>query len=189
MSNKPRVLVDLMYGEIARRLMLHQDVEQISQSMSLELGTVKAILSRPDFKEKMRELEGKAYEGLDQTLKDDARNIRKQIADAAQESFDRLKLLLANAAAEGIQMKVAQDLLDRAGFGRPQETAPRQVFIINPIDADVITTALRKEAEGIQRLEGIHKILLKTPETLEHPMKEHDKERSLGATDPVTDES
>lgn len=164
-----KVVLSLTYNEVARRLIMHQTPEEIAQAMALQVGTLKAMMRRPDFIETLEKVRGKAYEGVDKTIESDARNIRQDIIDAAAPSFDRLKMLLDHAASEGVQMHVAQDFLDRAGHGKAPEKEPQIQITINPIEADVIATALEKEKAGRQRLEKLEIRLAKPPSEIEHP--------------------
>lgn len=148
---------------------MHQKPEKIAQGMALKLGTLNQMMRRPDFLKVLEKVREKTYKGVDQNLENDARNIRQEIVDIQGASFDRLKTLLDHAASEGIQKDIAQDFLDRGGHGVAAEKTPQIQININPIEADVIATALHKEEEGRKRLEKLEIRLAKPPKELEHP--------------------
>jgi len=178
MRRPSNVVLDLTYNEIARRLLLHQQPEEIAQAMNLNLSTLKQALRRPDFRKVLQELKDKTYEGVDKAIESDVRNIRQEIVDMAGPSLNRLKTLLEHAASEGIQKDVAQDFLDRAGYSKAPETKPAIQVIISPIEADVIATALQKEKEGRQRLENLELQLAKKAKEVEHPALKPSKQPS-----------
>ena len=169
MPGNSKVVLSLTYNEVARRLIMHQTPEEIAQAMALKLETLKAMMRRPDFMETLEKVRAKAYQGVDKNLENDARNIRQEIIDAAAPSFDRLKTLLDHAASEGVRMHVAQDLLDRSGHGKAPEKEPQVNITINPIEADIIATALKKEKDGRERLEKLEIRLAKPPSEIDHP--------------------
>ena len=169
MPGNSKVVLTLTYHEIARRLLMHQKPEQIAQGMALPVGTVKQTLRRPDFLVVMEKVRTETYEGLDTELKNDAKNVRQKILDVQDASFERLKTLMDHAASEGIQKDIAQDFLDRGGNVGAHEKTPQVTININPIEADVIATALHKENEGRKRLEKLEIKLAKPPEEIDHP--------------------
>jgi len=169
MPGNSKVVLDLTYNEVARRLIMHQTPEAIAQGMALPVGTVKHMLRRPDFLVVMEKVRSKTYEGLDTELKEDAKSVRQKILDVQDDSFDRLKTLMEHAASEGIQKDIAQDFLDRGGNVGAHEKTPQVTININPIEADVIATALHKENEGRKRLEKLEIKLAKPPEEIDHP--------------------
>jgi len=186
MPGNSKVVLTLTYNEVARRLLMHQTPAEISQKMSLRLGTLTQMMRRPDFLVVMEKVRGKTYEGVDKQLKEDAKGVRQKIIDIQDDSFERLKLLMEHAASEGIQKDIAQDFLDRGGHTKAPEKAPQIQININPIEADVIADALHKEKEGRARLEKLTITLAKPAKEVEHPalqLKEHDSEPSDKPTD------
>jgi len=169
MPGNAKVVLDLTYNEVARRLLMHQTPAEISQKMALKLGTLTQMMRRPDFLVVMEKVRGKTYEGVDKQLEDDAKSVRQKIIDIQDDSFDRLEHLLKNAASEGIQMHIAQDFLDRGGHSKAPERSPQIQININPIEADVIADALHKEKQGRERLEKLTITLAKPPKEIEHP--------------------
>jgi len=172
MPGNSKVVLSLTYNEVARRLIMHQTPEQIAQATAINLSTLKQMLRRPDFLEVLEKVRGKAYEGVDKLIEEDAKSVRQKIVDIQEDSFERLKTLMEHAASEGIQKDIAQDFLDRGGHGRAPEKAPQVNIIINPIEADVIATALHKEKEGRERLEKLEIKLARPPKELKHPALE-----------------
>lgn len=186
MPGNSKVVLTLTYNEVARRLIMHQKPEQIAQGMALPLGTVKQMLRRPDFIVVLERVREKTYEGVDKLMSDDAKGVRQKIVDIQDASFDRLKDLMEHAASEGIQKDIAQDFLDRGGHTKAPEKSPQIQININPIEADVIATALHKEKAGRDRLEKLEIRLAKPPSEVEHPalLKEgNDSEPSSKPTD------
>lgn len=181
--NKPRnhVMLEVIYHEMARRVLLHQDAAEIAQAMRINPNTVAQMLRRDDFKRILEEVRDKTFEGVDKQLESDARNIQQEIREeAAPKAYDKLMHLLNHAKAEGIQMRVSQDFLDRAGISsRPPEAPGIQIFI-GPTEADVIATALKKEEAGRTRLEAIRIELAKPVKELDHP---NNQSQSSGTTE------
>jgi len=178
LMGKTKVVLELTDHEVARRLLMHQTPVEIAQATGLKPDTVKNRMRHPDFQAVLANVRDKAYEGLDQLVKDEKRNIKADIDDIAGASFDRLKHLLTAAKSETVQMNVAHDFLDRAGHGKQQERTPMVNINIGHIEADVITTALKREQEGRERLEHTKVVELAVPaKQLEHPVvknAEHD---------------
>lgn len=171
---QPKAILTLTYHELARRLVMHQEVEQIAQGMALSPNQVKAAMLRPEFTVILDQVRDKAYEGVDKQIQSETRNIAQEIKDASGDSLDRLKSLL-EGSSDTIGMHVAQDLLDRAGHGGKQVAAPLTQIIINPIEADVLATALKKEREGEARLRD----LVVDADKLDHPAIKRDSPASV----------
>lgn len=169
MPGNSKVVLDLTYNEVARRLLMHQTPEQISQKMALKLSTLTQMMRRPDFLKVVEKVREKTYGSLDKQLEEDAKSVRQKIVDVQADSFDRLEHLMEHAASEGIQMHIAQDFLDRGGHTKAPEKAPQIQININPIEADVIADALHKEKEGRERLEKLTITLAKPSREVEHP--------------------
>jgi hypothetical protein len=180
MPGNSKVVLSLTYNEVARRLLMHQKPEQISQAMAIPIGTLTQMMRRPDFLVVMEKVREKTYEDVDKQLGEDAKGVRQKIIDIQGDSFDRLKLLMEHAASEGIQKDIAQDFLDRGGHTKAPEKAPQVQITINPIEADVIADALHREKEGRKRLEKLTITLAKPAGEVEHPafLKEDNDEPS-----------
>ena len=69
------------------------------------------------------------------------------------DSFLRLRELMDSAVREETRMNIAQDFLDRAGISKRPIDSQGITININPIEADVLTTALKKTAEGAAALD------------------------------------
>ena len=182
MPGNSKVVLDLTYNEVARRLLMHQTPEAIAQKMALKLSTLTQMMRRGDFRVVLEKVREKTYEGVDENLKSDARDIRQEIEDQQGPSMDRLTALLEHAASEGVQKDIAQDFLDRGGHGRAPEKSPQIQITINPIEADVIAEALHKEKQGRARLEKLEIRLAKPPKEIEHPalqLKEGNDEKEV----------
>lgn len=178
-----RIMHELTFHEMARRLLLKQSAEQISQAMGIKLDIVKRTLRKKEFKKVAMDLQEATYRGLDQELKDDARDLRSEIQEAAFDSFDRLKELLHYGAGEAVVTNIAHDFLDRAGYGKQKSDAPAVNIIVNPIDADILATALDTERKGRERLEKKGDLnLAKLPEDLNHPLTKDDEDSDTKST-------
>lgn len=179
MPGNTKVVLDLTYNEVARRLLMHQKPEQIAQKMALKLGTLTQMMRRPDFLVVMEKVREKTYKDVDKQLGEDAKGVRQKIIDIQDDSFERLKLLMEHAASEGVQKDIAQDFLDRGGHTKAPEKAPQVQITINPIEADVIADALHKEKQGRERLEQLTITLAKPTKEVEHPafLKEGNDEK------------
>lgn len=161
-----KLLLEVTYQEVARRLLLKQPEEAIAQGMGISIPALKGILSRQDFKQIFHDLQSKMYSTVDAHLLSQGRNIRDEIEQAAGASFDRLMALLKESSSESIAKDVAQDLLDRAGYGRKAEDS-RTTINIGTLEAAVLVEALHKDEDGKRRL-GERTVL-----ELTKPVKEH----------------
>lgn len=172
MAGKPRnqVTLTVIYHELARRVLMKQSPEEMAQATRIPPVTLRQMLRRPDFKAVLEEVRDKTYLGVDKQLESDARNIQQEIREnAAPKAYDKLMHLLDNAASEGVQMKISQDLLDRAGIGEARDTGSKTIFNIGPVEAGVIMTSLKKEESGRKRLEALKIELAKPVKELDHP--------------------
>ena len=170
---RDRISLDLIYHEVARRYLLHQSQEDIVAKTGISKGTLQAMTRRPQFIKIMNELKEKAFAGVDVSIISEKRNMRAEIMEAAEDSFDALTDLLKSAAAETTVVKVAQDFMDRAGgdFAKQPEEIKQPMININIVDAEVLTDALQREKKGRERLEELGAIeLAKDPDKLEHPL-------------------
>lgn len=165
-----RVVLSIVYHEMARRILLRQTPEEIAQAMGIPLSTVRQILAREDLKTVVAELRDRQWEHFDREQAAEARDLRAEISKASEESFDRLLSVLRSSGEEKHVINVAQDMLDRAGYGKRAEAASTTNVYINPIDASVIVDTLKKEAEGASRNTPPEE-LAKHPKDLdEHPL-------------------
>jgi aminopeptidase-like protein len=142
------VVLELVYNEMARRLMMKQTPTDIALAMGLKVASVERTLRHPNFKAALEKLQATIYAPTDKQLADGQRNIREEILTASYRSFDRLKQLLENAVKEETIMHVAQDMLDRAGFTKKIQSTEEHIIKINPLDADILAAALDRERKG-----------------------------------------
>jgi len=145
---RTQVQFSLMYGEIARRLLLKQEPSEISQATCIKEETIRRVMRKPEFKETLALLQAKMYKGIDKTLESDARNLREELQQAAFTSFDRLCALQKTAASEQVIMNISQDLLDRAGYAKTSKIVEERVIKIDSLEAEILTSALAREKEG-----------------------------------------
>jgi len=174
---RDRISLDLIYHEVARRFLLHQSQEKITEATGIPKGTLQAMTRRPAFIAIMNELKEKAFAGIDTSIVSEKRNMRAEIQKAAEDSFDMLTDLLETAAAETTKVKIGQDFMDRAGGAFTKAAEERVPPInINIVDAEVLADALQREKKGRERLEELQTFdLAKSPSKLEHPLlKKHE---------------
>ena len=172
-NKRDKISLDLIYHEVARRYLLHQSPEKISEVTGIAKGTLQAMSRRPAFVAIMNDLKEKAFAGVDVSIASEKRNMRAEIQQAAEDSFDELQKLLKAAAAETTVVKIGQDFMDRAGgdFVKKPEEVQQPIFNINVVDAEVLTDALERERKGRERLMKLDSIeLVKDPGKLEHPL-------------------
>jgi len=175
MSQHEAVL-DVTYHEVARRILLGQEPNEIAEQMRIPHDRVEQILKRPKFKTLLEELRSNQYEEFDEALKAKTRDIQGEIEEECAASLDRLRTLAKEAASETVRMHIDQDFLDRGGFGKKSQE-PTTLVQINQTDAIVIATALKKDKAGQERLKGEEE-LAKTPDKLNHPLLKEANEPS-----------
>lgn len=169
---RTKVATSIIHHELARRMLMKQDVQEISQQTGMQVDVIERALRKPEFLALMQELQDKIYETTDRELTSDARDIQHEIKDLAGESLDGLKRLMRNSVNEGIVTNISQDFLDRAGHTKRPELTSQTIVNINPIEASIINIALKREEEGRKLLEGKQVIeLAKSSEDVDHPMK------------------
>jgi len=150
-----RVEFELLYHEVARRLLLKQNVEEIALASGLHKDTVINLMRRPRFRTILDELREKAYRPLDKQIEANKRNIKQEIQDVAGESLDRLKHLLVAASSETLSADIAKDFLDRAGFGKQLVAKDEITIKVDELTASILATALQRERQGRERLERL----------------------------------
>lgn len=170
MPKPARLSLEVVYHEVARRLLLKQTEDAICQEMGFSRPALLGIMNRDDFKHIFYDLQSKTYAPIDQQLQLQSRNLRDEIQQACFESYDRLMSLLKTSASESIVKDVAQDMLDRGGYGKKVEDN-RTVINIGVLEASILTEALKKEDEG-RKLLGE-----KTALQLTKPVDEHANDR------------
>jgi hypothetical protein len=170
-----RARLELLHHEIARRLLLKQSDEEISQATGLKLATVKRTQEHPEFRDLLDRLRDKHYVGVDAVIGEKVKSITEQLQGVAQESFNRLEALL-KSSSETIVRDVAQDFLDRAGYAKATP-AMQTVVNIGTLEAGILVDALKREREA-RTLQG-DKDLLK----LAKPISEHANERRDNASE------
>jgi len=161
--------MELLHHEVVRRLLLKQSDEEIAQHTGLKLSTVKRMQDHPEFRDLLVKMRDKHYAGVDAVIGEKAQSMTEQLQGVAQDSFNRLKALLGSSS-EAIVRDVAQDFLDRAGFGKAAP-APQTIIHIGPLEAEVIAGSLKREREA-RELQGN-----KDPLKLARPVEEHATER------------
>jgi len=143
-----RAEYNLLYQEIARRLLLHQDVAEISQAMALPIPLIERTLRRDDFKNLLNNLSTQKFAEADRLIEGEGRNLRAEMEKAAVGSFDRLLQLQQTAASETLVAHISMDFLDRAGYSKVQKVEATTEIHIDPITAEVLTSALKREEQG-----------------------------------------
>lgn len=184
-----QISLELTYHEIARRRLLKQSRENIAQATGLRLNTLQAVERRPAYRRILDKLRDKTYTGLDNALIGEKRNLRQEIQDVAEDSFDVLKDLLHTAAGEGVRVNIGQDFMDRAGYHKAP-AVPVVAIQVNRTDAEVITEALDRERKGRIRLEKLELDLALPREKIKHPMlKKHGDNSTIGPSEGAEAES
>ena len=168
---RTKVATSIIHHELARRMLMKQDVQEISQQTGMKVEVIERALRKPEFLALMQELQDKIYETTDRELTSDARDIQHEIKDLAGESLDKLTALMRASVNEGIMKDIAQDFLDRAGHTKKPEATTTNIVNINPIEASIINIALKREEEGRKLLQGKTIELAKSVEEVDHPMK------------------
>lgn len=171
--SRNRVQFSLIYNEVARRLLLKQELGEIAQAMCIREESLKTMMLRPAFKELLAELQKTIYRPIDQGLVSDARNLREELQGAAFTSFDRLLALQKSAASEQVIMNISQDLLDRAGYAKTSKIIEERTVRIDPLDAEVLVSALAREKEGREHLstKSVDDLLGSGKQSVKHPNK------------------
>ena len=149
---RSKVVFNLVYNEVARRLLLKQETSEISQAMCVPETALATLIRKPAFQAVLQELQTKMYKGVDSTLASDARNLRDELQQAAFTSFDRLVALQKSAASESVVVNISQDLLDRAGYGKTSKIVEERIVRIDTLEAEILTSALAREKEGRELL-------------------------------------
>jgi hypothetical protein len=142
-----KLTFQVTYHEIARRILLKQSEADICQQMGLSLPTLQGITRRKEFLDVFEPLRAKAFEAVDAQIEHQGRDLRDEIKLACEESFDRLMMLLRISNNDAIMKDIAQDMLDRGGYGAKVE-AQAPTIVVNALDASVLMDALNKAREG-----------------------------------------
>jgi len=169
-----KLMLEVTYQEVARRLLMKQTEDDISQQMGISLRALQGIMTRAEFKSIFHTLQAKIYKPVDDQLVQQTRNLKDEIDKACYDSFDRLMILLKNSSSEAIAKDVAQDMLDRGGYGKKVEDN-RTVINIGALEASVLVEALKKEELGAKLMGDRH------PTELTRGVDEHAKQRLLAS--------
>jgi hypothetical protein len=104
-----------LHHEILRRIVLGQKDKDIAESVGCTSATVKYTRESPVVKRKLEIMMG----ARDSSVLE----VRKRIQNLAPLALHKLEEILADdKASESVRMKVAQDLLDRAGYDAVTKT-------------------------------------------------------------------
>jgi len=107
------------HNEIARRLVSGDRPIDIAHSMGMTTSRLSIIMNSPAFKMRVAELSALANKS--------AADVQTRINELAVDSMAILESVIRDRKAEGIspalKIKVAQDVLDRAGYSAVQKTA------------------------------------------------------------------
>ena len=151
---KHRAVYNLLYQEIARRLLLHQEPPDISQAMAIPVDLIERILRRDDFIHLLNQLSAVKFAEADRLIEGEGRNLRADMEKAAVGSFDRLLQLQQTASSETLIAHISMDFLDRAGYSKVQKVETTQAIHIDALTAEVLTAALKREEQGRLALAG-----------------------------------
>ncbi len=96
--------------EIARRLILGQSQGEISRELGVTESWLSMICNSPLFKVVL----GRLNEARDR----DTLDVAKQLSEAAINAVEIEERIMYTSTSEKVKMAAAQDIMDRAGFGR-----------------------------------------------------------------------
>jgi len=137
----------LRYGEIARRMMLGQSAEEISTEMGLTKQWIYKVTQHPAFRARLQQLEKDAWAKFDEAMQRDSRDLHSRIEDAAEEAFEELLDIMRGSEDGRLRGNMAQDIMDRAGYGAVKKVALRGMITLDPSQMELISGVL-KELEG-----------------------------------------
>lgn len=131
------------HNEISRRLVAGERPVDIANAMNISQSRISVIMASPLFQARMAELSGKADVV--------ATDLSSRISNAAIDGMTILENVLRGTDKEGIsptlKVKVAHDMLDRAGHGAVQKTASVSAILTV---ADLEELKRRKQARREQ---------------------------------------
>jgi hypothetical protein len=172
-----KLQLELIYHDIARRLIMKQPLEDIARAIGVKESSVKRALRNTVFQDILKQVTERSYLKLDSQIQDAKANIRERIEDAAQKSLGKLLFLLENAASESVQLNAAMTLLDRGGYSNKMQVEQTQHVMFDSLTGSVIMDALNKEAVAKASARPLTEFI-KKPEELDHPIITHLKASS-----------
>lgn len=98
------------HREIARRVVLGQSQHDIAQDLSMSESRLSIICNSPMFKKEVERLESMRNAGVE--------NIQEQLQEVSPVMLEILERLALYSSKDQIKKECAQDLLDRAGYGK-----------------------------------------------------------------------
>ena len=113
---------EVKYRDIARRLIAKESPADIAKSLELSSGTLYWHMRQASFRAVLRELDMQVFQEIDQLLGEGGLEITQQISGKQDEAFEKVIHLMRYGRKEGIQLRAAQDVLDRGG-----STAPKRI--------------------------------------------------------------
>lgn len=125
-------------------------IGEIAKAMGYSYQTVLMWLKRRDYQEYESWLIGQQNTTIEPTIclptPYERRTMHAQINEFAEEMFERLQVIAATTGNEKLQVEIAHDALDRAGFAskRTEQRAAPQ-FILT---AEAMQVLLQREAES-----------------------------------------
>lgn len=141
----------LYWAEVVRRLKLFQTPAQIAGIMGMSPYTIRAWIKDPRFVEFAQSMDYTLHEGIDIGLVDD---LQRAIEDTAPRAFERLCEILDFSDDERLRASTAQDLLDRAGYGKVQKVQAAVAVKLHPETTQLLSAAL-SEARQIRQDFGV----------------------------------
>lgn len=104
---------DIAKSMLIRMLAEGMTIKECSTTLKRHHHTLQKWAGEPGFREKLREINEQAFQDLDAQLKRKAENTFARIQETSDEALNKLLDLMENADSQVVQMRCAQDLLDR----------------------------------------------------------------------------
>lgn len=118
---------------------------------AIQLGRNEITLRRwarePEFLERLKALNQLMFEKLDAELVQKAETTLQRIQQVSDDALDRVLFLMENADSEVVQMRCAQDLLDRNPETSKMHKVQSTKRIVH-VDADLVNAVLGAEKEA-----------------------------------------
>lgn len=107
-------LADVAAHDMAARLFVKgMKVEEIAEHLQRDVKTIRRWFWKAGLRSKIQELSTEAYARLDVELKKSAEATFERIQKVSDDALDKLLYLMEHADSQVVQMRTAQDLLDR----------------------------------------------------------------------------
>lgn len=145
---------DTASHELAARLFVKgMKVAEIAEHLGRAPHTIKRWFWRADIRAKVQELSKEAFARLDEEIKQQAETTFQRITQASDDALDKLLDLMTHADSEVVQMRCAQDVLDRnPETSKTQKVQSTKRVVV--VDAALINAVLNAEKEAGITIDG-----------------------------------